>query len=380
MDRLWWQLPGSRQFVSQIVQDLGDGKNVILCLPEHLPDGLASAVRSELGNEWDWSTLSIRDEGQVEPVHLLFDLFVREIGTDKIRNARTLAQHEDFAGKIIWLDDLTPSVWSAWKKFLTDYEQPCRAIPQLYRTLFCVRLVGEQALDPPKEDLCLSHQSWRGAVERLDMLLFTANHFQGKRLPDLQKRVAISVVASLALWDCVVSERLAYENIDNILNPVLILQEIAKERGWYTEGNKPSKWSWERGMTDIVEGEKKIHSAILAFNESGLKEINRRIWSAEVGIMLPFVEEIRQEILESLKGVLRVPFKTDFGMISDRRDLEIGHIEYQISKNGMVVNPNIKQLVQQLKEIRNSLSHLEPISPKLLFCREINDWRCILRR
>ena len=77
MDRFWWHIPGPNQFVSKIVQDLGDGKNAILCLPEHMPDGLASAVRSELGEDWDWHTLSLRDEDRAEPVHQLTFLFAR---------------------------------------------------------------------------------------------------------------------------------------------------------------------------------------------------------------------------------------------------------------------------------------------------------------
>lgn len=367
------------RFVSQIVQDLRDGKNIILCLPEHLPDGLASTVRDDLGEGWDWRRLYLKDEDRAEPVHLLFSEFVRQISPDTIRNTRTLSQHEDFAGKIIWLEGMTKSIWPAWKKFLTDYEQPCRSIPQLVRTVFCVPLVGELALQPPAEELCLSLHHWHGIVDRLDMLLLTASLFQEKPLRDLQKQVAISVVANLALWDYELSESLASEKLEKILSPVAIFQEFARERGWCPAHGKPLSCSWHGGMRDFIDGQEKIHSAALIFNDSGLKEIARRIWSAQVGVMLPFVEERRQDILERLKGVLKVPFQTDFGVISDWQDLEIGHIEYQISNNGIVVNSNIIRLVRRLKEIRNSLSHLEPISSELLLCHEISNWHCTLR-
>ncbi|MDY6939946.1 MAG: hypothetical protein SWY16_20115 [Cyanobacteriota bacterium] len=370
MDRFWWQIPGPNRFISEIVQDLADGKNVILCLPEHMPDGLSRAIRSELGEDWDWRTLSLRQEDGTEPVHLLFNRFVREISPTEIRNTRILVKHEDFAGKIIWLDDLTPNVWSAWKKFISDYEQPCRSVSKLERTVFCVPLSGDLALDPPSEDVCVSHQSWQGTIDRLDILLFTAHLFQGKQLSDLQKQVAISVTANLALWDPKVSERFAYENLENILSPIPILQDIAKKREW-TDEIIPSESLWHKGMKDILDGEDKIHSAALAFTNFH-REIDRRIWSAQVGVMLPFVEERRQELLESLKGKLEVPFQTDFGVIWDWRDLEIGHIEYQISSNGAIVNRETQKLVRRLKEIRNSLSHLEPIPPEILLCRELN--------
>ncbi len=115
-----------------------------------------------------------------------------------------------------------------------------------------------------------------------------------------------------------------------------------------------------------------MHSASLALKDfKGI--IARRIWSAEVGVILPFVEERRQEILTHLAGVLRVPFTTRFGeVISDVRDLEIGHIESQLINNGITVHPNVRRLVRRLREIRNCLSHLEPLSLDLLLDAEIN--------
>jgi hypothetical protein len=96
-------------------------------------------------------------------------------------------------------------------------------------------------------------------------------------------------------------------------------------------------------------------------------EIQRRIWSAEVGIMLPFVEEQRQEILDRLTGFLQVPFRTRFGeTIEDVRDLEIGHIETQLRSSNLYPDSNLMRLVQRLREIRNRLAHLETLSLDLL--------------
>jgi hypothetical protein len=80
-------------------------------------------------------------------------------------------------------------------------------------------------------------------------------------------------------------------------------------------------------MVDLTEGEESVHSAALALADLQ-GTVRRRIWSAEVGVMLPFVEERHQKILSHLAGVLKVPFTTGFGeLISDVHDSEIGHIE-----------------------------------------------------
>jgi len=374
MQHLWWQLPGPNRFVLRVVQDLRDGKNVILCLPEHLPGGLAYAVRSTLseGDDWSWHTLHVHGDDPVEPAHLLFSRFVPEVCPEAIRNAQTLSKEEAFTGKVIWLDGLTPNIWPIWKAFIADYEHACRSRSLLERTLFCVPLIGDLAFAPPAEDVCLSQHHWRGVVDRLDMLLFTSSLFQERWMPALQKRVVTSVVANLALWDPAVTERFASEELEKILHPVPILQEIARGRGWCPADGHSPPYLWSSGMIDLIEGEENIHSAALALKDVK-GTITRRIWSAEVGVMLPFVEERRQEILTHLAGVLRVPFSTRFGeVISDVHDLEIGHIESQLINNGITVHPNFRRFVRRLREIRNCLSHLEPLSLDLLLDAEIN--------
>jgi hypothetical protein len=202
------------------------------------------------------------------------------------------------------------------------------------------------------------------------MLVFTAVLLEGKPMPDLLKRVVIALIAHVALWDPLVSEYLARENLETIFAPTPLLQEIAKERGWDGGEEGLSLSGWPRGMQDMVDGTAKEHSALLAMRHD-TRALQRRIWNAEVGVLLPFVEEQRQDILARFAGVLRVPFITRFGEeITDIRDLEIGHIESQLAKNPAVSN-SIRQLITQLRIIRNALSHLESLDPALLLSGEV---------
>jgi hypothetical protein len=119
----------------------------------------------------------------------------------------------------------------------------------------------------------------------------------------LQKQVAISAVAYLSLWDPLTADRLAGGKFENILNPIPILKELAQERNWENTYSNKRDFSWHKGMENKIDGEIKIHSAALAI--SGVHaEISRRIWSAEVGILFPFVEKKRHEILNQLNEVL----------------------------------------------------------------------------
>ena len=371
MSRLWWQLPGPSRFVARIIQDLRDGKNTVLCLPEYAPDGLARAIRSELSDDWPWDTLHVpNDAGGGDPVHVLFTRFVPHARPDALWNAGALVTEEGFAGKLLWLDGLTPHTWPAWKSFLNDYAHACRSRSVFERTLFCIPLVGTLAHDPPAEDICLSHHSWRGYVDLLDMLVYTAVLLEGKPMPDLLKRVVTALIAHVALWDPRVSEYLVRENPQTIFAPAPLLQEIAKERGWDGGDEGRSLAGWHRGMKDRVNGTEQEHSALLAMRHD-TRALQRRLWNAEVGVMLPFVEEQRQDILARFAGVLRVPFLTQFGEeITDIHDLEIGHIESQLAHNP-AVSYSIRQLITQLRKIRNGLSHLESLDPALLLSGEV---------
>lgn len=375
MNHFWWQLPGPHHFVSKIARTLREGKNVVISLPEYAPEGLSQAIRETLGEStgWFWHTLDTREDDGVMPAQLLCSRFVPEISPDAILNAHTLSREESFAGKIIWLAEMTPNAWPAWKDFIADYAHACRARSLLDRTLFCVPLVGELALDAPLvDDVCLARHRWSGVVDHLDMLLFTSSLFQNRPMPVLQKRLAVAIVANLALWDPAVSERVASETIEQILHPIPILREIAAARRWSPPALEVSSCSWHKGMIETLEGGEKIHSAALAGLEDA-REIERRIWSAEVGVMLPFVEEKRQEILAQFAGVLKVPITTRSGeVITDLRDLEIGHIESQLTNNGTPIDPARLRLVQRLREIRNCLSHLVPLASELALDDELS--------
>jgi hypothetical protein len=373
MERLWWRMPGPARYVNQIIQEIRDGKNVILCLPEYFPRGLAGAVRHALGESdgWSWKTLNVFDENIVQPSQFLFQCFVPNSDPRSIWDADTLLKEGSFSNYIIWVDAITGKEWTAWKEFITEYEHACRSVESQRRSLFCIPLVGELAVDLPPEDVCLSHHFWRGFADFYDTLLYSSYIFRERQMPRLQNRIAVSIVTNLALWDPYVVERFANESFEKILNPKPILDEIACKRGWTDRGAANSGFSWYNGAVNTYEGEEKKHSAALVAR--GLEdEISRRIWSAEVGVLLPFVEERRQAILDEFSGVLKVPFTTRFGeVIEDLNDLEIGHIDSQLSDLKLTVNYDVRRFVQRLREIRNCLSHVEPLSPEVLLCEEI---------
>ena len=63
----WWELPGPLSFATEVVDDLRQGKNVIVCLPAHTPDGLRPVARRVFGIEESWRTIRGKDIDENTP-------------------------------------------------------------------------------------------------------------------------------------------------------------------------------------------------------------------------------------------------------------------------------------------------------------------------
>jgi hypothetical protein len=84
-------------------------------------------------------------------------------------------------------------------------------------------------------------------------------------------------------------------------------------------------------------------------------------------VVLPYIEERRQQLLEELSAVLSVPFRTVYGQVlTDVRDLEVGHIEAQLAVGSAQVSETLRAEVRWLREARNRLAHLEPLDYRTL--------------
>jgi len=198
------------------------------------------------------------------------------------------------------------------------------------------------------------------------MLIHASLLLEKRDLSKLQRRTLAAVISNLARWDPLLADRLAAEGSDEILRPARILCEVRKERGWTEPLPSAPDDLWCRGCLDVFEGRPTVHSAALAPGE-GSREIDRRIWSAEVGVILPYIEERRRELLDHFAPVLRVPWRKATGeLITDRRDLEVGHIENQLRYKAARIDDKTIEFVGKLRQARNHLSHLEPLPASLI--------------
>ncbi len=360
--RNFWSLPGPESFFYTILENLAEGRNLILFLPERMPEGLKRTVMNAAAQEvqekeFDELFQSDFDPG-TSPLASLFRLFEVELDEEwrgEILSFETLVSSDSFKNRILWIENTNGLNLKEWLSFLSKYERASRNRELAERSLFCFCIFGH----PPesveiKEDICLKFMTWQGYVDFFDMVLYGHWNIPAFSEGGLRRELAVNVAAGLALWDPEVIDRLADSSFLDTLSPYEILEEIGQERGWAEEGFEPS---WKNGAGEKRNGRLKTHSAYLALMD-GQKELDSRIWKGQSTCLLPLIEEQRLIIIESLKGRLQLPFPSCYDQfIEEAEDLEIGHIWFQVERGKLQVAAPKKQRINRLRRLRNILAH-----------------------
>ena len=360
--RNFWSLPGPESFCCTILENLVEGKNLILFLPERMPEGLKRTVKSATAQEAPEKLFDELFQSDFDPetsplasLSRLFEVEADEEWSGEILSFETLVNSDSFKNRILWIEDTNGLNLKEWLSFLSKYERAIRNRELVERTLFCFCIFGH----PPesveiKEDICLKFLMWQGYVDFFDMILYGHWNFPAFSEGGLRRELAVNVAAGLALWDPEVIDRLAESLFQDTLSPYGILEEMGRERGWAAKGFEPS---WENGAREKRNRRFKDHSAYLALVD-GQKELGSRIWKGQSTCLLPLIEEQRLTIIESLKGRLQLPFPSCYDhLIEEAEDLEIGHIWFQIEKGSLQVAAPKKQQINKLRRLRNVLAH-----------------------
>jgi hypothetical protein len=331
-----------------------------MTLPTRVPDGLRNTVRARVERNplWDWSTVEVSPEAP-DPVSLLSRYFAAS-DSAQVHDTRSLARSRELSGKVIWIEGLTSESWGRWKDFIHNYCQICKDMDLLERGLFVLNCKGPVADDPPASDVALGVHAFRGMVGNLDMSLWLARALDGTTHSPQERQIRISVAAELAGNDPGIGLDLAGLDLETLFEPYDLLTSRAAALS-LVPGAPPS---WTEGMVDEVDGVHYPHPLFLAaLGAPGRPVIRQRVWSGQLRVLFPWLERERIALLEEVGPLLRLPFDTGFGEVTDKHDLELGHIFFQVKNR---VDRELRRWIGTLMDIRNALAHLEPVRVNLV--------------
>lgn len=360
----FWQLPAPATFLRRVSEDIREGNNVVIALPDHAPEGWSVALRASLSLPSLPRLEEIQPNGSA-PIQALH----QELGLGPCSTRTSvsdLCASGGFHGRLIHVYQFNAAAWASWLAFLNEYEDACRQFDLSQRTLFVATIQGDLAAQAPPPANLLRVHHWLDNVDGLNARLYAASLLSTSTLPSWQRQLAVALLSELALWDPEVIALGAQKTLAELLSPAVWLASLATARGWSAADDLKSPLARWRGVRQPFEGHPRTHSAWLAL-ANRQESLAQRIWSAQVTAVFPLLERHRRAILSRYRGLLRVPWPTQFGtMIAQHEDLELNHIADQLCAQGSGGLRNLCHFVCWLRDLRNDLAHLTPVSPQRL--------------
>lgn len=350
-----WELPGPRSFVRAVVDRILSGSSVVLLWPEVAPREFAEALRSE---HLHGRVVHIVD-GNAEdmPIDAVYRATLGEVPADGARTPKSLANDARLHGLVVHFPRIEGSTAAEWMRFLGEYADAARAVAPGDRIVFVVALRGTQTRGAPRKDVTLDVIKWDDWANEGDAHILASSVLRNRTTTPRRRAFIAASVSRLAIWDLDLVKELCDAGDAEIANPRHALKKWAEGRGW----DLSSGSNWEQGTLHTVDGAAMTHSAFLALSDPDA--LDRRIWSAQAGVFLPWIEERRIQLLPRLSGHIRFPLETDTGRVDRLQDLGIGQIAWAIRSSRL--DPSTKQTINRLREARNRLAHLQPLSPEL---------------
>lgn len=281
-----------------------------------------------------------------------------DISAFAVDNIADLAGIESFQGRLLWLENVDSAAWSRWDEALGTYSDACRNVDMLSRSVFVVVLSGDSASHGSRREVALTCRDFRDDVDSSD--LFTLALWQTRSsVACRQHRLLLAhTVAQVAQWDSFLAEELLALPVVEVLNPVSVLQEYARRRGWTPETPR----TWEAGTVDGPVQQPVVHSALLELSGAS-RVVQQRLWAAQAAVLLPLVEQRRVGLIERERRYITIPIESGGGQqIVDPLDLDLGKLAWHLDRSEVPRRLRIR--AQKLRQVRNKLAHMEPLTPK----------------
>jgi len=214
----------------------------------------------------------------------------------------------------------------------------------------------------------LSSLRWDGWLRRNDMQLYSNGCIRDRK-SGLETDLTVALVSELGGWDPALCEYLADFELCKLIEPVRLLEQFAIERDWCFKPEPYHEKAWSKGLWQTYLGKQTPHTSFGAFL-FGQRFLSRLLWKAEIGILMSYIEEKRQVLIEHYRAHLKLPYYSKYGVINDVYDLEIGMLEVLLKQSG-VPSKAVLEFISNLKLARNQLSHLTPVESSILLelCR-----------
>jgi hypothetical protein len=358
----WWELAGPLSLLDRIVSAISKSERVIAVeCPIPRPEGLQHALERHLGRELALDCIRVdlsTFDQSASIAHLLGE--AAGIAASEIAEVSDLTRHAHLADKVILIDGIDRRQATRWGLFLRSLasEKIAGSIIGPVAVMFppCGLGTAEKTTLYGSAFTC----SALGRVDRHDSIAHLAR-IGIRPTSDLPSRIGHAVIVEVAAWSRPMLENMAQWGVDDQIEPVPLLRRAA-------DGQKFPYPRWENGLVDLWDDEPVVHP-VAALTHGLTNHVQRRVWSAQAGVVLPFVDRIRRGVIQRYREILdrhvspRTPFKR---LVNEREivktqpeELEFFEI-IQLLDN--VLSPREKDLIKAARHARDYGAHMKPLT------------------
>lgn len=367
----WWKLPSSQLFLETAADLLAERGCVIVTACLGTPPGLDAALANLLSDSRDYRVvrLHISPTTVLNPTEWLYEQLVHDLPPEQPRDLASLGRESTLTGHVILLTCTDIGLAKPWIatlgaaqvifKSLSRWERPnlVLSIPPLPTTLSSAR----------EQDVAV--QTYQPTAQLHEMRYLISSFIPTNTKGELMQELRLECMVQLSMWDIGVATDLSRLSLADLLDPYSHLRDWAVSQGWGNlDLSSSTAYEGEKqrlGITGLWGGQIAWHSAWLALQDTP-RELERRLWKAQVSVLFPFIEERRLKWVEHTRNLLRVPFETNFGVIEDAADLEIGPLVHQLRQKRHLLGESVIRELEWLRLARHKLAHLEVLDAKFL--------------
>lgn len=349
-----WALPGPAAFMADLLAILREGHSLEVHAPVTVADGIASAVSDELDGA-GWSVRSLTPGGRA-PLDEVADCLdaVLPVLTERRSVAALLRALE--RKRTLIIGPVGPQHLAAWQTFAVEYATAARSVHPTERTQLVLVTAGTARSLDRRELSGLKRLRWDAVVGETDLLVHasrTLMHAGAPRGPLLKLHARL--VARLALWDLQLADYLLGLPLSDLFMPCETL------RLGMRDCPAPAAADWASGGVASFDGETMRHSMLLAAAGDPDGELRMRVWGALASELMPLLELRRRDLAVTVGSALRSKVvRLNDEVVRDFIGLEIGPLAYLARRYGLP--PSILNRAEVLREVRNDLAHLRPLT------------------
>ena len=355
MDR--WSLPGPASFINTIVEALREGSNVAIAVPLQAIPELPTKLEYRLGDEGFRLTRPFAP-GNGLPIDEIYSELDIHSGQPMSRTVASLLSHIGDK-RILFVDSVLVGNWTSWKQFLEEYAAASRSVSVFDRTQVLLIVRGISLANFIGRSPALEPFVWNSQISEADVLSYSLQHWRINGRPiDAHAKLIARIITRIGAWDFDLVDRLLRLDWRELFEPMNALATIANAH----DIEPPVGNGWEQGGILDVDGERTRHALGVWKDGDPGQELKMRLWAAQAAELLPLLELKRRTLSERIKATRKIPATAHLNgeIVHDLYDVELGDLLH-LARVFRLPN-DILRTAQNLRDYRNKLAHLTPIS------------------